>query len=136
MAKTHPHIDDPTLSQLGELVTDRPDAIRETYLALHRLVVETLPDVKNSVDTTDGAIGYGAHQYGYNGWGMGAVTPFTNWVSLMLFAGPHLPDPAGLLVGTSAHMRHVKPRTPAEVAQHEAAITELLLAAQAFHRPA
>ena len=45
------------------------------------------PDVAASVDTVDHAIGYGAHQYGYNGWGMAAVMPYAKWVSLTLMQG-------------------------------------------------
>jgi hypothetical protein len=128
MAKTHPHITAPTPAQLARLVEDRPEPIAQTYLALHALVLETLPDVEHSVDEVDASIGYAAHQYGYNGWGMAAVTPHSRWVSLTLLQGSRLPDPSGLLEGTAV-MRHVKPRTPEEVEEHRADLAALLLAA-------
>ena len=126
MAKTHPHIDSPTLDDLRELTQDRPESIRETYLALHELIVETLPDVQNSADTVDQAIGYGAHQYGYNGWGMCLVAPFSKWVSLTLLRGADLEDPSGLLEGTNKRMRHLRLTDPSQVATNHVAIQALL----------
>jgi len=105
MAKTHPHIESPTPEDLTRVAGDRP--LVDLYLALHQLVIDTLPGVVNSVDEVDAAIGYGAHQHGYGGWGMAAVMPYTKWVSLTLMKGAQLDDPAGLLTG-SASMRHVK----------------------------
>lgn len=73
MAKTHPHLDAPSIDASTALVDQRPAPLAEVYLALHTLVIETLPDVTCSVDTVDASIGYGAHQYGYNGWGLAAL---------------------------------------------------------------
>ncbi|MFT3889726.1 MAG: DUF1801 domain-containing protein [Arachnia sp.] len=125
MAKTHPHIDSPTRDQLAALVEGRPKELVEVYLALHDLVVETLPDVKVSVDTVDASIGYGAHQYGYNGWGLAALTPFTKWVSLTLLQGAHLEDPEGLLTGTTT-MRHVKVASLVELVSASTGISTLI----------
>ncbi|MGD8215181.1 hypothetical protein [Aestuariimicrobium sp. Y1814] len=94
-------------------------------MVCHPMVLGALPDVRFSVDTVDHAIGYGAHQYGYNGWGMAALTPFGKWVSLTLLQGSRLDDPAGLLTGSTA-MRHVKVSTPVEVAAAQAAILDLV----------
>lgn len=110
-AKTHPHIERPSEEQLRVAVENRNPVIRELYLAMHQLVLETVPDVNYSVDCHDGEIGYGARQYGYNGWGMAAVVPYTNWVSLAFLAGAQLDDPAGILEGTSSTIRHVKVRS-------------------------
>ena len=128
MAKTHPHIESPSTDQLAELVRNRPRPLADTYLALHDLVISALPDVASSVDRVDASIGYGAHQYGYNGWGLAAVTPFGKWVSFTLLQGSRLADPSGLLVGT-ATMRHVKLKKPEEVRENEAAIRALIRAA-------
>ncbi|MDF1489672.1 DUF1801 domain-containing protein [Tessaracoccus caeni] len=128
MAKTHPHIDTPTAKQLATLVEGRPEPLVEVYLALHELVVSTLPDVRYSVDEVDASVGYAAHQFGYNGWGMAALTPFGKWVSFTLLQGSRLADPSGLLVGTAA-MRHVKLKKPEEVRENEAAIRALIRAA-------
>lgn len=128
MAKTHPHIEDPAEAQLLEVVSGRPGPLVEAYIALDRIIRATLPDVKVSVDTVDAAIGYGAYQYGYNGWGMAAVTPFSKWVSLTLLQGSRIPDPEGLLTGTST-MRHLKVTGPGQVQHNQAAIQDLIEAA-------
>lgn len=56
------------------------------------------------------------------------LTPYAKWVSLTLLQGARLPDPEGILTGTTA-MRHVKVGTLAEVENHRDAITGLLRAA-------
>jgi len=114
-SKTHSHIERPAEEQLRAVVENKHPVIRELYLATHQLVLETLPDVVFSVDCHDGAIGYGARQYGYNGWGMAALAPYTNWVSLAFLRGTALDDPAGLLEGTGGSVRHVKVRSPEQL---------------------
>ncbi|MDR0482604.1 MAG: DUF1801 domain-containing protein [Cellulomonadaceae bacterium] len=132
MAKTHPHIDQPTDAQLAQVVATKPDAIAHTYLALHRLIVETVPDVKVSVDEHDGAIGYAARQWGYDGWGMGAVVPYSKWVNLQFIDGASLPDPHGLLQGAAKRVRHVKLFSAAEVAKRAPDLQALVKAAAAL----
>lgn len=132
MAKTHPHIESPSAEQLQALVAERPEHLAECYLALHQLVLDVLPEVRFAVDTVDHSIGHGAHQYGYNGWGMAALTPFGKWVSLTLLQGAGLEDPAALLSGTST-MRHFKVSDPAAVGANRGAIGDLVLAASRFH---
>lgn len=126
MAKTHPHIDTPTADDLMRVIGDRP--LTDVYLALHALVIATLPTIRHSVDEVDAVIGYGAHEYGYGGWGMAAVSPFTKWVSLTLMKGAELTDPDGLLTGT-ASMRHVKLSSVDELADKRDGIAALLLSA-------
>jgi len=109
--KKHLHIDTPSTDQLAELVESRASTVRRLYLDTHALVVGTLPDVTYSVDTEDGMIRYGGHQYGYDGWGMAALGAYTKWVSLMFMRGVDLEDPDGLLEGTGKKMRHVKLRS-------------------------
>jgi hypothetical protein len=113
MVKTHPHISSPTSADLVRVAGERPFV--NVYVALHELVMATLPDIVNSVDEVDAAVGYGAHQYGYNGWGT-------------LLKGAELDDPAGLFTG-SATMRHVKLATLDELARARDGIAGLLLAA-------
>jgi len=134
MGKTHPHLDSPTVEKLEELVAEHAQPVREAYLALHELVIESVPEARFTVDTVDKSIGYGARQLGYNGWGMAAVTPYTKWATLTLLAGAQLPDPAGVLTGTST-MRHVKIASAAEVAERREAIAALLRAAATVHTP-
>lgn len=126
MAKTHPHIESPETDQLRALVEGRPEPLVEAYLALHDLVVAALPDVRFSVDTVDASVGYAAHQYGYNGWGMAALTPYGKWVSMTLLRGARLDDPAQLLSGTST-MRHFKVTGPDDVRANGEAIRALVL---------
>jgi len=132
MAKQHPHIDNPSAEALQKLVAERPAPIVEVYLAFHELLSETLPNIAASVDTVDQAIGYGAHQYGYNGWGVAAVMPYAKWVSLTFMQGSLLDDPAGLLTG-SARMRHVKLANIDALHAHRSGIRDLVVAASLLH---
>jgi hypothetical protein len=125
-SRTHPHIDSPSDDELGRVVESKKPAVREVYLAVHRLVLKTVPGVACSVDCVDGQIGYGARQFGYDGWGMAALAPFTNWVSLAFLRGARLEDPDGLLEGTGAGVRHVKLRSIEQLTQTEDAVRRLL----------
>lgn len=129
MARTHPHIDGPTVEQLRAAVEGRPPAVRELYLAVHELVVRTLPGVACSVDLSDGQIGYGAHQYGYDGWGMAALAPHARWVSLVFLRATFLDDPSGLLEGGGVTIRHVKVRSAAQLAEIGGGLRALVEAA-------
>ena len=71
--------------------------VRQLYLNAHRLVLETLPDVVYLVDCQDGQMGYGARQYGYNGWGMAALSAHNKWVSLVFMRGADLEEMKGCL---------------------------------------
>jgi len=132
VATTHPHLTSPDRDDLRRVVRARPAQLVELYLELHDLVLATLPDVVASVDTIDAAIGYGARQYGYDGWGLAAVTPFSSWVSLTLLQGSRLDDPAGLLTG-AATMRHVKLRGIDELEPVREAVRDLLCAAATLY---
>jgi len=68
----------PSDRELAFLVEGRTPVIRQLYLCTHSFVLETLPDIVFSVNTKDGMIGYAARQYGYDGWGMAALAPYTN----------------------------------------------------------
>ena len=133
-AKTHTHIDSPSEAQLKRLVDGKAVAVRRLYLETHQLVLKTLPDVVCSVDCDDAQIGYGARQYGYNGWGMAALSPYSQWVSLGFIRGTALDDPDGLLEGTGASVRHIKLRSPEELAERRAAILRMLKAATKLAR--
>jgi hypothetical protein len=128
-SKTHPHTDMPSEDDLGRLILAKHPTHRELYIEAHRLVVESVPGVHYSVDLIDGAIGYGARQFGYDGWGMAALSPHQAWVSLVLFRGTILDDPDALLEGTGALVRHVKLRSLEDLATRRASIRRLLEAA-------
>ena len=127
-------MDDPSEEQLRAVVEQKPPLVRELYLMTHRLVLETLPDVVFSVDCHDGQIGYGARQYGYDGWGMAALTPYTDRVSLAFLRGARLDDPAGLLEGTGRTVRHVKVRSMEQLAELDGPIRALVAAAAGLNR--
>jgi hypothetical protein len=116
----------PSDDDLSSIIEDKNPAVREVYLGAHRLVLETVPELAYSVDCVDGQIGYGARQFGYDGWGMAALAPFANWVSLAFLRGARLDDPDRLLEGTGAGVRHVKIRSTAQLAQTADAIRRLL----------
>lgn len=125
-SKTHMQVDMPSEDELTRLVQSKHPAVRQLYLEAHRLVLEAVPDVLYTVDSVDGQIGYGARQFGYNGWGMAALAPYTNWVSLAFLRGVALDDPDGLLEGTGAAVRHLRLRSTEQVAERRGAIKRLL----------
>lgn len=116
----------PSFAQLRALIEDIRPALADVYLEVHRLVLDILPDVRFEVDRTDAGIGYGARQFGYNGWGMGALAAHRAWVSLVFFRGTELDDPNRLLEGTGASVRHVKIRSMDELEVRRAALRGLL----------
>jgi hypothetical protein len=128
MSDRHPHEDGASDERLAELLAakPRPAAVRDTYLAAHRLVRDTLPEVRWSTDLVDVATGYGAHQYGYGGWGMAALMAHAKWVSLVFMRATDLDDRAGLLEGTGKALRHVKLRSLEELEVRRSALRDLV----------
>lgn len=133
-ARTHPHIDSPSETQLKRLIDGKPLVVRRLYLETHQLVLKALPGVVFSVDADDAQIGYGARQYGYNGWGMAALAPYTKWVSLGFIRGAALADPDGLLEGTGATVRHIKIKSHEQLLEQQKAIQQMLKAAARLAR--
>lgn len=125
----HPHINAPSENELRQLIEGRPAEVRDLYLATHRLVLDTLPGVVYAVDCKDGQLGYGARQYGYNGWGMAALGAHSRWVSLAFMRGAALDDPAGLLEGAGKSVRHVKVHSRDQLTAIKDGIAALLEAA-------
>ena len=134
--KKHPHIERPSIEQLTSLFENKSPVMREIYLDIHRLVLKTLPDVIYSVDLKDGMLGYGARQYGYDGWGMAALAAHSKWVSLMFMLGTDLEDPEGLLEGSGKKMRHVKIHTPEHFNERRSALQALIEAASKLNQEA
>lgn len=131
-AEKHPHQESPTDQQLRTALVDRTDAVVDLYLQVHALVLETLPGVTNSVDLVDGMTGYGFHQYGYGGWGMAALGAHSKWVSLVFMRAVDLNDSTGILEGTGKKLRHVKVRSPEQLAERKEALRDLLTQAAAL----
>ncbi|MCC6312062.1 MAG: DUF1801 domain-containing protein [Trueperaceae bacterium] len=132
MSDKHPHEDGASDERLAELLAakTRPAEVRDTYLAAHRLVRGALSDVRWSTDLVDVATGYGAHQYGYGGWGMAALMAHAKWVSLVFMRATELDDRSGLLEGTGKALRHVKLRSLEELEACRAALCDLVAQAR------
>ncbi|GEM_PF-699328 len=122
----HPHIENPTQEQLLDLLKDREPNLTRIFQKIHSLILEILPDIVHSIDCRDGMMGYGARQYGYDGWGMAALAAHKNWVSLMFMRGVELEDSKGLLEGTGKKMRHIKFKTRKEFEEKRNALEELI----------
>lgn len=119
----------PSATVIRRTLSDHDAALRNLFLDVHGVVREALPDVEFTIDLKDGTIGYGAHQYGADGWGIGAVSCHSRWVTLAFMRGARLPDPGKILEGTGKSMRHVKIRSRDQLAERRGAIRALLLAA-------
>ncbi|MDR2973655.1 MAG: DUF1801 domain-containing protein [Propionibacteriaceae bacterium] len=131
MSPQHPHLDQPTQAQLLDLGARLDEPIRQIWLAVHHLMVASLPELRYSVDQTDLTIGYGARQWGYDGWGMAADSPHRHWVNLYFLRGSSLDDSTGLLTGTGQRMRHVRLASVEELQAQRSAIEALVHAAKA-----
>lgn len=107
----------------------RTEEVRELALALRQVVHRTLPDISETSSRGDNGIGFGARQYGADGWGIGALNISGKHVSLGFMHGTSLPDPQGVLEGTGKNLRHVKLRSFAELEARREAIEALLRAA-------
>ncbi len=125
----HPHMERPSIEQLTGVLQSKSPTVCQLYLDIHLLVLETLPDVVYSVDCQDGQMGYGARQYGYNGWGMAALSAHNKWVSLVFMRGADLEDIDRILEGTGKKMRHVKLCSPEQVEERRSALSSLIEAA-------
>jgi hypothetical protein len=119
----------PSPHDIDVALVDRPSGVRAVALALRALVLETLPGVSEVLDTKDGMIGYGAHQFGASGWGLVAIAPYKNWTNLQFVTGASLPDPTGLLEGAGKSMRHVRVHSVEDLEQKRTALVALLRAA-------
>lgn len=122
----HPHIEMPSREKIKELLQEKGPGLREVYLCIHELILETLPEVRYSIDCKDGVMGYGAGQFGYDGWGMAALAAHTKWVTLMFMQGVSLEDQETLLEGTGKNMRHVKLRSPQQCIEYNGVLKNLI----------
>lgn len=129
----HPHTTMPSVDALREVIARVQPQHEALYLAVHALVLEAAPDVRHEVDLVDGALGYGARQYGYGGWGMAALQAHKGWVSLFFMEGVKLDDPDGVLEGSGKLLRHVKLRSLEALETHAASIRALVIAATRMH---
>jgi hypothetical protein len=126
----HPHTAMPTREELRTVIDAVQPQHTDLCLAVHALILAALPEVRYQVDRVDGAIGYGARQFGYGGWGMASLQAHKGWVALHFMQGAKLPDPDGNLEGAGAQLRHVKLRSQGELSVHATAIQALAIAAR------
>ena len=130
----------PTRLSSGDIdawLDESTPAVRATARAARALVHAVLPDVAETAARGDNGIGFGARQYGADGWGIAALSVHRGWVNLGFFRGVELPDPMGLLGGSGKRLRHVKLTSAADVAAQREALVALITAARdAAGRPA
>ncbi len=116
-----------------ELLGETDATLRPVAVRLREVVLQVDPEATEVVRLGDRAATYGlgprkmSEGYCY-------VLPYQRWVNLGFYQGARLPDPAGLLEGTGARLRHVKVRS-VEAAE-TAPIRALIEAALAERRSA
>ena len=102
-----------TKAKLGtfeELLQLTEETVRPVAIALRETVFQVDQNACEVVRLGDRAATYGVGPrkmldgYAY-------ILPHKKWVNLGFYQGVELPDPAGLLEGTGAKMRHVKIRS-------------------------
>jgi hypothetical protein len=125
-----------TATRLGtfeELLAETAEPLRPLATRLRQVVVEVHPEAVEVVRLGDRAATYGlgprkmSEGYCY-------VLPYQRWVNLGFYQGATLPDPAGLLEGTGARLRHVKVRSLQDA--DRPAVRALVAAALAERRAA
>ncbi len=79
-------------------------------------------------------MGYGARQYGYNGWGMAALSAHNKWISLVFMRGTDLEDNDRLLEDTGKKVRHVKLRSLEQFEEKRSALSRLIKAASKLNK--
>ena len=110
-----------------ELMARFAPAMADLARRARALIVELDPDVVEVVWLHQGTVGYGVgprKNSEHYSW----LAVHTSHVGLGFFAGTRLPDPAGILEGTGAALRHVKVRSANDLRRPE--VKELLIAAR------
>ena len=110
-------------------ITNEP--LRPIAVSLRGTIMRLHPEVSEVVQPGERAATYGVGPKKMSE-GYAYIIPYSGWVNLGFFRGASLPDPAGLLDGAGAAMRHVKIRKLEEVGQAE--LHSLLAAALAERR--
>ena len=121
------------VTELDRLLARHSPEVREVFGALRSLVGEVMPDATEQLDLPDRLLAFG---FGPPG-GIrirdmaAALIPHTAHVNVQLADGAILDDPAGIVEGTGKRIRHVKCRSPQDVARPA---LRALLEDQASHR--
>lgn len=100
------------LGTFEQILQGRPPELVALAGRLRALIVELHPDVVEVPRTGEGVAAYGwgekkmSESYAY-------LAPQRAWVNLGFYHGASLDDPAGIIEGTGARIRHVKVRPDA-----------------------
>ncbi|MFD7323177.1 DUF1801 domain-containing protein [Streptomyces sp. NPDC059875] len=100
---------------IEDVLASRDAPIAELGRRTCALILRVFPDAVVTVDGND--IGFGTGT-GYQGL-VFTVSPARAHITLGVAGGASLPDPAGLLEGRGKVHRHIKVRTPQDLAQPE-----------------
>ncbi|MDA0269987.1 MAG: DUF1801 domain-containing protein [Chloroflexi bacterium] len=118
-----------TAEELEAWLAPASAEVRAIAIAALALVHDVLPDANETASRGDQGIGFGARQYGANGWGISYISIQSKYANLGFFKGASLPDPDGLLEGAGKNLRHVKLRSLQEVEARRDGLASLLKAA-------
>ena len=107
------------VSDLDALLDRHSPEVAELFLALRSLVREVMPDATEQLDLPDRLLAFGVGPPGGRRLRDLAVAliPHTAHVNVQLADGASLEDPTGIVEGTGKRIRHVKCRTPEDVAR-------------------
>ena len=109
-----------------DLIAIGPAKLHAPMRALRELIVRLHSDVFEVVRLGDRAATYGVGPRKMSD-GYAYILPYQSWVNLGFYRGADLADPAELLEGTGAKMRHIKIRSLDDMKR--AAVRALLIQA-------
>ncbi|MCP4868141.1 MAG: DUF1801 domain-containing protein [Proteobacteria bacterium] len=124
---------DPTFGAFADLLAITAEPTRPITTALRELVLDVDRDTVEVVRLGDRASTFGVGPKKMSE-GYAYVLPYSKWVNLGFYKGAWLEDPAGLMQGTGAKMRHIKVRSVDEVGRPE--VRALVVAALAERKAA
>ena len=136
----HPHKENPSMEEIRKVLESasatKDSEVKDVYLAVHTVMLKVLPDLRFSMDMKDGKMGYGAKQYGYDGWGIAGLVAHGKWVNLHFMRGAELEKKASskALEGKGKQLRHMKFKSMADLEKKEKILEELLEQATALGR--
>ncbi len=105
-----------THGTFDEMLVQYTPAVQALARQARDLIIEIYPDVVEVPWARQRIAGYGvgakkmSEQFCY-------IAPQKSYVNLGFYYGAELPDPAGLLEGSGALMRHIKLRQPSDLEQ-------------------
>ena len=98
------------LGSFDDLMDITVPALQPVARRLREIIVDVDQDFVEVVRLGDRAATYGVGPKKMSE-GYSYILPHAEWVNLGFYKGAILPDPAGLMEGTGAKMRHVKVRS-------------------------